>query len=324
MKKILLFFIASSLSTLLFAYPITPRPLRKLIMESECIVWVYVAEVGSARQTNKNDYDWNGDFARIIIKETLQGKLNSDTIMVFFSSGMICPAPGVFFEGEEVLAFLDKREKKDGYIVHALSYGVKHNLTKQDYGIYKDRINEMQKMLQSGETKECNENIVAWLVKCAQQKCTRWEGVYELSPQSDFMSYYDRDQNIQRDIFLTTPQRNNLFAVLMTVDTLDYSDMPLADIVKGINDSLLLDFLKSRLALVHEEFLWPATDIMHRIVDLTGNNELETLVKKFETVYFDYTVKGKKESKKILSDFIIKMKTINLKKISRASGEWNA
>ena len=63
---------------------------------------------------------------------------------------------------------------------------------------------------------------------------------------------------------------------------------------------------------------------MHRIVELTGNNELEKLAKKFHAVYFDYPDKGEEESKKILSDFIKKMKMVNLKKIFRASGDWNA
>ena len=324
MKKLLLLIAAFCFFTSVFAYPISPRPLRKLITESEYIVWAYVAKIGSKKPNKKQEYIWDRDYAVIIAKEQLQGKLPADTIKVYFSSGMVCPAPGVFFEGETVLVFLDKGEKSDGYEVHALSYGVKHGLSPQDYTIYKTRITEMQDLIITGEAKKCNECVLEWLVKCAEQKCTRWEGTYELSPHSDFMSYYDRDQYIQKDIFLNNAQRKRLFDVLITVDSMDYSDMGLVDIVKGMNDSLLLDFLKSRLPRVNEDYFWPAKDIMDRIVELTGNSELEDLAKKFNTFYYDYTEKGKTNCKKILSDFIAKMRTAELRKAVSVAGNGNA
>lgn len=324
MKKLALFFIACCFSTSLLAYPISPRPLRKLVIESENIVWAYVADLGTVKQTKKKDYDWDKDYATLIIKERLQGNLSADTIKVFFRSGLICPAPGVFFKGETVLAFLDKHEKGEGYNVHALSYGVKHGLTEQEFAIYKIRITEMQDLIKSGEATKCNDCILEWLVKCAEQKCTRWEGTYELSPQSDFMSYYDRDQHIQKDIFLSKLQRERLFSALMTVDSINYDDIGLIDIVKGMNDSMLLDFLKVRLPRVHQDYLWPAKDIMDRIVELTGSPELEKLAEEFNDVYFDYSEKGKNSCKKILSDFIGRMKTVELKKIASVTGPGNA
>jgi hypothetical protein len=324
MKKLLLLLTAFGFSALCFAYPITPRPLRKLVIESENIVWAYVAEIGTVKQKNKHDHDWDRDFAKLIVKELLQGTLTSDTITVFFSSGMICPAPGVFYEGEVVLAFLDKRDKKDGYEVPALSYGVKHDLRATDYDIFKSRIREMQEFIHAGIAKENNEKIISWLVKCAEQKCTRWDGVYELSPQSDFMSYYDRDDQLRKDLYLNSPQKNTLFAALLSVDTLDYDDVPLTDIVRGVNDSLLLDFLKLRLARVDNEFHWPARDIMQRIVHLTGNIELESLSEAFREVYFDSSDDGKQKRKQLLTEFINRMKDVNLKKIALASGNWNA
>lgn len=324
MKKLALFVIACYFSTSLLAYPISPKPLRKLVIESENIVWAYVADIGTVKKTKKQDYGWDRDYAMIIVKELLQGKLSSDTLKVYFTSGMICPAPGVFYKGETVLAFLDKREKEEGYDVHALSYGVKHGLTTQEFAVYKSRITEMQALIKSGEVTRCNECVLEWLVKCAEQKCTRWEGTYELSPHSDFMSYYDSDRQIQKDIFLSTPQRERLFDALMTVDSIDYSDMGLVDIIKGTNDSLLLDFLKTRLPRVHQDYFWPAKDIMDRIVELTGNANLEKLAKDFHDVYFDYSEKGKNTCKRILLDFITQMKSIELKKIISVAGAGNA
>lgn len=142
-----------------------------------------------------------------------------------------------------MLVFLDKQKKTNSYQVHALSYGVKHSLTESDYGINRSRIKEMQEMLQSQETKKCNECLTNWLIKCAEEKCTRWEGVYELSPRSDFMAYYDdAGKNMSRSVFFTVSQRRRLFDVLVLVDTLAYADMPLTDIAKDVNDSFLLEF----------------------------------------------------------------------------------
>lgn len=324
MKKLLLLITICGLSTVCFAYPITPRPLRKLVIESESIVWAYVAETGTIKQKKKQDYISERDFATLIIREQLQGKLSSDTITVFFSSTMICPAPGVFFKGETVLAFLDKDKKNDSYSVHALYYGVKHGLTVADYDIYKNRIREMQEYIHAGIAKENNEKIINWLVKCAEQKCTRWEGVYELSPHSDFMSYYDQDQQSRKDLFLNSAQKKNLFAVLLATDTLDYSDIPLVDIVRGANDSLLLNFLKARLQMVDKKYPWMAIDIMQRIADLTGNSTLENLADEFKSMYFKSTDDSEEKTKKLLADFIEQMKNADLKKTAIATGNWNA
>ncbi|MEI9908964.1 MAG: hypothetical protein WDO71_04420 [Bacteroidota bacterium] len=70
-------------------------------------------------------------------------------------------------------------------------------------------------------------------MKCASEKCTRWEGIYELSPESDFMSYYDGDETTRKDIFLSSQHRKSLFTILLAIDTLNYSDMGLADITRG-------------------------------------------------------------------------------------------
>ena len=200
MKKIFSLLLITFFSTSLFAYPITPRPLRKLIIESENIVWAKVIEMGSIKPDKKNVNIWERDYALIKVKEILKGNLEQKTIKVYFCSGMICPAPGVFYEGEEEC---DPRRK--------------------------------------------DEQILEWLVKCAEQPATRWEGVYELSPQSDLMSFYDRENSIRKDIFLSTAQKHRLFDALFTTDTLQYFDIPLIDIVNGINDSAILVLLKSRV-----------------------------------------------------------------------------
>lgn len=323
MKKItaLLFSIVFSLT--LLAYPISPRPLRKLITESQYIVWGKVLEVGSVKETKKNKDVWERDFAVIAVQEKLQGKLTADTVKVFFCSGMICPSPGVFYENEEVLAFLDKKEKGDGFYVHALSYGVKHGLSPQEYGFYKERITEMQVMIANEHEIKCSPQLISWLIKCAEHSSTRWDGLYELSPQSDFMSFYDRGELACKETYLTTNLRKKLFDVLISIDTLNYSDLALVDITTGVNDSLLLDFLKSRLLRVDTTYYWPADDIMNRIAALTGSEELAALSKKFSDVKYSYKEEEKEQAKNIFKEFINKMQTVGLKNKKGVSGNYN-
>lgn len=319
MKKIFFIILITSFSNYLFAYPITPRPLRKLVIESEYIVWAKVLEVGQEKQKDKKDDFWESDYALLQINEQLQGKLIDCRIKVYFSSGMICPAPGRFFEGEEVLAFLDGRKKMEGYWVHALSYGVKHGLVESEYKIYKERIREMQALREKDDSREKDEQILEWLVKCAEDPITRWEGVYELSPQSDFMSYYDRGSPIRKDIFLNTNQLGRLYNALFATDTLDYEDMGLVDIVIGINDKSLLYLLKSGLSKIDKENDWHAQFIMERIVQLTGDVELEKLLEEYDEVNYSYQDKEQKKAKKILNLFINKMKNVELKQKILAS-----
>jgi len=321
MKKIMVFLPAVLFSITLFAYPITPRPLRKLVMESQYIVWGKVLSTGTEKETGKKPADfWEREFAVVQVQEKLQGKLLSDTIKVYFTSGMICPAPGVLYDDEAALIFLDKKEKGNGFGIHALSYGVKHGLNTKEYQLYKDRIVEMQAMIAKDKEMNCSPEFVEWLIKCAAESCTRWEGLYELSPYSDFMSHYDNGKLSCKDTYLTADKRKKLFYVLLSIDTLAYSDMALVDLTTGINDSLLLEFLKSSLLKADTSYYWHAYEIIKRIVILTGSVELEELEKQLHEVYFGYEEKQKAAARDIFQKFLLKMPGIPLKKSIAVTG----
>ena len=89
LKNILLTFLLTGFIQNLFAYPITPRPLRKLIEESESIVVAYVLR----SENVKNEDTWSGTRAVLIVREVLQGNVTSDTVHVYYTPFMICPAP---------------------------------------------------------------------------------------------------------------------------------------------------------------------------------------------------------------------------------------
>ena len=99
MKKLLALITAILLlHTILHADPISPKPLRKLILETELIVHAKVIEVGKESIPGSiHDID----YALLEIVEVIQGKVNLDTLKVQFYSNLISPAPPVYKLDEE-------------------------------------------------------------------------------------------------------------------------------------------------------------------------------------------------------------------------------
>ncbi len=280
--KILITLLLFGIAKSLFIYPITPRPLRKLIIESEYIVYADVIEIKSLK-TNNN---WNDTKAVLVLREILQGKIKNDTIEVFFSSGMICPAPAIYIKGAKVLAFLDKHKKR--YSTHALSYGSKL-INDEGFKIYKSRIIEMQNILKINNKDQKVKKTINWLIDCAVNPSTRWEGVYELSPQSDFMSYYDQDKRtFIRKYELNDNQKSKLRQAFFQIENLRYTDMGLIDLVVKNNDTELIDFLIKQLKESDLEKLWYKDFLMMRIAKFTNRDDLKEIVKKIEELdYMD-------------------------------------
>src|SRR5690554_4227660 len=119
-KTAFLILIFLGLSIDLFAYPISPRPLRKLVMDSEYIIVGYVSKTYDRK---KDKDDWGTKVAKIAVLERLQGNIKEDTIEISFTPNMICPAPDRYFDSTFVISFINKRDGK--YHTCALSYGAK-------------------------------------------------------------------------------------------------------------------------------------------------------------------------------------------------------
>ncbi|MFV0531122.1 MAG: hypothetical protein ACK5MD_06750 [Flavobacteriales bacterium] len=264
----------------IFTYPITPRPLRKLISESEIIVYANVINI----ETIESDNHWNDTKAILVIKEVLQGNIKNDTIEVYFTPFMICPTPAHYEKGTNVLAFLDKEKEK--FITHALSYGSK-TLETEGYEIYKERIIEMQKISKIKNEEDKTSKTIDWLISCATNKYTRWEGVYELSPQSDFMSFYDQDkETFVQKYTLNKNQKLQLRRAFFNIDDLTYADIGLIDLVVRENDKELVEFLIRKLKETAIEKLWYKNFLMARIAEFSDRDDLRKIVQEMEEIDF--------------------------------------
>ncbi len=299
MKTAIFFlFLLVALSINTFAYPISPRPLRKLVIESEHIIVGYVARIYD-NENKKDDNLWGSAVAKIAVLEQLKGKIKKDSIEVLFNSNMICPAPPRYKDSSFVIAFIDK--KGDRYYTHALSYGAK-TLTKPEIEIYKARIAEIQNILKIKDTNEQNKAIVEWLVTCAENETTRREGVFELSPRSNFMSYYSRGKKDSFESALTVTQKERLKTAFINTENFSYEDFGLADLIYIGNEKEIDAILINRLALLKEKQYWLIDDFMDRLKHRNNSTAMKSVLADFEKIKWEHD--KNEEKKKLITQFI--------------------
>jgi hypothetical protein len=267
MKSLILYLSLLSTTSLL-AYPIDPRPLRMLVKESQYIIVGYVQKVVPIKTIDNHR---ENSKAIIEIREVLQGKVDKKIIEVPYIPNMICPAPPVYMDSTMVLAFLDN--KKGVYHTVALSYGAKTLESEEAIQVYKTRIQEIQSILEVKDEREQYNQTIEWLVKCAENPITRWEGTYELSPESDFMSFYKRSEAEKFGLDLDKNQKQRLKKALFKKEkeATDYVDFGLVDLIYNDYteeiDKLLIDNLKN----IDEKALWYADAYMNRLSHRTND-----------------------------------------------------
>ena len=313
MKHIIIFAaIILSFTSTVFAYPIRQRPLRQLVIESQYIIVGYVIktydkENNIKEENGKTVIRFGPKIAQIAVLENLQGQIKKDTIEIEFSTGMICPEPDKYLDNTYVISFLDKNKDKK-FQTHALSYGAK-TLKSEEIKIYKNLITEIQQILKIKDENTQFDKTVEWLLKCAENPVTRWEGVAELSMHSGFWFQHFCDENafLKKGItednyrnFLSKTQRNRYKKVLFTSNELP--EFNAVDLVYKDNESEVDDFLLDKLKKIKEEHYWVANEFMKRLKHKNDPCEMSDLLKKFNELQFDKN--KRKELKEIIEKFI--------------------
>lgn len=301
MKKFVLLFVLFLSSGFCFAYPITPRPLRQLVIESQYILAGNVISITELPE--KSEYHSPQAIARIEIVQVLQGTITTKYIDVHFDNYMGCPAPAHYEINTTVLAFLDFADTK--FTTHALSYGSK-TLESADLEIYKSRITEIQKILAIKDQFVQYNETLDWLIKCAEQPATQWEGVFELSPHSDFMSSYSQRKQSDFGQFLSDQQKNRLFQIIKNKDVFDYGDFGIIDLVYAKNEAFIDERLIKSLNALDNFGLLFARDYMQRLGHLLPKKQLEKFVENQEKFLFDNS--DEQKQKKNIREFIACLK----------------
>lgn len=272
--KSLLLLLSLVLSHQASVYPIQPRPLRKLILESEVVVYADVLDV----QTIKADQSWNNTKATLLVREVLQGAVQQQTIAVFFTPGMACPEGPHYEKGTTVLAFLDASKHRKGYQTHALAYGSKI-VSEDAYQAYKKQIVALKTILALEDAAQKEAQTLDWLVTCAVNPHTRWEGLEELRPRSDFMVGFDHDtKQFSHKRTLEARHKAALRAAFFQDTDLDYDDMYLLRVIDPKNDPKVLDHLIQQVEGRSPEAIYEKLFLLVRIGEFSEREDLKAIV----------------------------------------------
>jgi Carboxypeptidase regulatory-like domain len=152
-----------------------PEPLRALHQESNLIVVARLGRSTSVKNTATNEMMKTTLEVTLLIKG---GNRGSRVNVYNWGWGEDQQFPGGLKTGDTALFFLKPREQGDGYEVSDYSYGVKR-LAPADLQVYLQRLEELNVMARTKP--QDTAAIVDWLVRCAEQRATRWEGAYELA-----------------------------------------------------------------------------------------------------------------------------------------------
>ncbi|MDQ4122949.1 MAG: hypothetical protein M3209_16045 [Acidobacteriota bacterium] len=156
--------------------------------------------------------------------------------------------------GKRLLLFLTKDEESDGYSLVDYRYGAKE-LSDADLRIYEKRIEEIGSILASPEKQA--ERTVEWLVRCAEEPATRWEGAYELNASFALLEWqvqHEAEEKAARErgevkIVPTTDETRLLMrGVQRTLYGLD-GDAEFAEILSNSQKGHLTDILLNALEM---------------------------------------------------------------------------
>ena len=147
-----------------------------------------------------------------------------------------------------------------------------------------------------------NSNEIHMTEIWAENETTRWEGVFELSPESDFMSYYSSDKKEDFKNVLTTSQKERLKIALLNTDSISYDDFGLVDLVYEGNENELDIFLINGLKTLKEEDFWFASNFMERLKHRNDSKDTKIVIEEYDKLQFEYNKED--ELKKLIDRFI--------------------
>lgn len=293
-NALVLFSIIAAFDALAF-YPIDPIPLRRLVMESEYIISGHAIEI-LIEKSAKGEYQTHK--ARVKVSEVLHGSLKETILEIKYRANMICPAPPMFVDNTDVIAFLNK--DGNSYRIVGLSYGLK-TLDSPGIEVYKTRIKEIQQITTLTDENDRFMQTVEWLVKCAESPATRWEGTYELSPSSDFMSFYSQTPPQPFYQMLTKEHKERLKVALLSGHR-EYEDFGLVDLVYADYRIEVRNYLLQGLQQMDDHRLWFADGYMRRLLYDNDSAELKKLADTFQDI--QYKRGRESEMKAIIDEFV--------------------
>lgn len=274
-----------------------PTTLRELVKQSEQIV---VARILSIEEEKENL--WANHTTQMEVVEIINGHLDVTNFSIGISGSVTSRLSDSETYGQLAMVFLKPAWKGDGFHAYPYSEGFKL-LDEEGMTTYRQRVKEMQAILQLQDEKRRNELTVDWLIKCVKNPVTRWEGVQDLSPYSSFMSSYDPDkQEMVRNIELTTAQKKELRTMVFSIDQIQHDDTGIIDLVTMEKDPEMLNFLVVHLKKAVKEKYWAQNYLMYRIGKLSGRSDLQGIFEEIQQL--DYNDERDEKYEKLAQEFV--------------------
>lgn len=306
------------------AFPIDPQTLLTLTGGSELIVSARVERITLI----KREDGFNTGIARLNILSVVKGQEGILSVDVYYEPDMVCPGPPHYEEGATVLAFLTRGKRTPDYVTVGLSYGAK-SLNNRAIEVYTARIRELIEIERQTDPNTRQEQLVEWLVRCAEEPITRWEGAYDLldshemkkmiemekeekKAQGDQEVAVDAGEEWKNDVLdltalLTKEQKGRLTAALYRASSLSSREMDLIGLVEIWGDDNLVPFMWSYLKASKTDSHWETSRLMFKLATLLKNQEASELSEKFEKVIYSNSkeeAEREQEKKAILQQFI--------------------
>jgi hypothetical protein len=307
------------------------HPLRSLYTNSDRVVIARVGESAVVETAGESRLL----MTTLDVSSTLKGAQHKATIYLYHSS--YGDEQRLFQAGDQVLLFLTQREpqkkQKAGYELFDSSRGVK-KLSGADLKVYTQHINELSDYLKDGKFDRAE--LVEWLVRCAEDKATRWEGATELALSARNLRDLQDEQSAEGDneevekvevqddsgtakageeatavandsdgtdedselvAKLSEDQRERLIKALLSVEKFDEGDLELLKVVSYFKDSRLVPFLVSHLHRVESAPPKYAEDLINTLAEFFNDETLLEAAEKYaDDVSYDDLEDGSSEA----------------------------
>lgn len=283
-------------------------PLRSLYDMSDLIVTARVGKSVGVKKQEDNAFMKTA----LDVSATLKGERKRSTVYVYhWGWGGDKTFPGGHTTGDKLLLFLKRSEEHKGYELIDNYYSVK-KLPDNELDIYTQRIEELAAITRQAEPDASA--ITEWLVRCAEESATRWEGAGELAQETEQLNddaedVDDTDEastedaepvglssqqvneltstvnkgdgNVNFAALLTDKQKDRLKSALYKTTEIQERDLELVQIVKTWKDKQLVPYLVWQLRQVEEDPPVVAAKIINIIAEMLNDEEITSLADEY-------------------------------------------
>lgn len=176
-----------------------PQPLRQLYLTSARIVIARVGKSEVLASDTANGEEGESGLSRLktalLVSRTLKGDHQPVVYVNHYGYADNKDKLSSAASDENLLVFLERVDGVDDYYVD-MNYGLK-TLPESDLKIYVSRIEELSSIMSAANPRDAD--IVEWLVRCAEEPATRWEGTYDLAMSQYMLDEYENQNSAPVD-----------------------------------------------------------------------------------------------------------------------------